>query len=419
MRYSEKNDWGPRFGFAWRPAGDNKTVIRGGYGIFVEGLGGAAVNAFWGVHTTNYALYNQSIVNGKPSLTFPYPFPSNLAAPGTQDFEQAVDVHLRDPKVDEWNFTIERDLGAGTGLRLSYNGSHGRNLGRRGNIDELPPNTTGFSPSLQRYPDFVRMNYETAGARSNFNSLTAVVTKKSSSVYLQSSYTFLRNLANTEGFNPCGTSCGAGTFAGEAGGNVTDLRNPDIDYGNVLYSRRHRFLSLFMYQLPGPRTGVLGQTVGGWQLGGSLLFQSGPFLTVIVPGADPAGNNFSNIMGNGRADVVPGVSLLAATRTSQAWINKAAFALPPNNVGRYPTSPSGNVVGPGTEVISMSLTKSVRVMEGVRFQIGAQASNLLNHTNWAPPNTTFNTAAFGTISNVQSQDNAGPRTMQITARLTF
>jgi len=43
----------------------------------------------------------------------------------------------------------------------------------------------------------------------------------------------------------------------------------------------------------------------------------------------------------------------------------------------------------------------------------------MNHTNWAPPNTTFNTPAFGTISNVQSADNAGPRTMQITARLTF
>ena len=67
----------------------------------------------------------------------------------------------------------------------------------------------------------------------------------------------------------------------------------------------------------------------------------------------------------------------------------------------------------------MSLTKVVRIKEGVQFQIGAQAANILNHVNWAPPNTTFNTAAFGTISNVQSAENAGPRQIQITSRLTF
>jgi hypothetical protein len=67
----------------------------------------------------------------------------------------------------------------------------------------------------------------------------------------------------------------------------------------------------------------------------------------------------------------------------------------------------------------MSLTKSVRIKESLRFQIGAQAANLLNHVNLAPPNTTFNTAAFGTISNVQSAEGAGPRQIQITSRLTF
>ena len=415
MRFSQKTDFLPRFGFAYRPDGSGKTVIRGGYGLFVLATGGALIGANWGIHTSNYALYNQTIVSGKPTLQFPYPFPSDLAQPGTQNFQQAQDIHFQDQKVHQWNFTVERDLGKGMGVRLTYNGSHGFNLGRQGNLDQLPPNTTGFTANspLLRFPDFAYTAIETNGGYSNFNGLTAAVTKRMQhGLMFQTSYAFVRNLTNAQGYNPTG-------FASEAGGIVTDLRNTTIDYGNVAFSRRHRFLSTFLYQLPGPKTGILGQTVGGWQMGGVLLFQSGPFMTITVPGADPMGNNFPNLIGNGRADLVPGVPLLAATKSVTGWINKAAFAIPPSLVGRYPTSPVGNVVGPGTEVLSMSLTKSVRIKEGMRFEFGAQAANLFNHQNWATPNTTFNTAAFGTISNVQTAENAGPRQIQITSRLTF
>jgi hypothetical protein len=324
-----------------------------------------------------------------------------------------VDVHYKDPKVDEWNFTIERDLGAGMGLRLTYNGNHGRNLGRQGALGQLPPNTTGFvqnSPVLE-FPNWAWINYETNDGRQNYNGLTAVVTKRlSKGLQFTSSYAFVRNLTNAQGYNPNG-------FAGEAGGQVTDLRDKQIDYGNVQFSRRHRFLTTFLYELPSPKTPVVRQVVGGWQLGGVMLFQSGPFLT--VPGADPMGSGLPTIKSAERADLNPGVPLYATTKNVQHWINPSAFAVPPSRVGRFPTAPVGNVMGPGTEVISMSITKTVRIREGVQFRIGAQAANLLNHTNWAPPNTTFNTAPFGTISNVQSAEGAGPRQIQITSRLTF
>jgi hypothetical protein len=63
--------------------------------------------------------------------------------------------------------------------------------------------------------------------------------------------------------------------------------------------------------------------------------------------------------------------------------------------------------------------KAVMFTESMRFQVGAQAANLFNHPNYAPPNTTFNTGAFGTISNLQTAEGAGPRVLQITARFTF
>lgn len=416
LRFTEKSDWAPRIGFAWRPAGDEKMVIRGGYGLFIEAPLGGLVTAFYGVHTSNNAIYNQSIVNGKPTLQFPYPFPGQLAAPGSQTFQQAGDIHYKDPKIDQWNLTIERDLGSGMAMRVSYNGSRGRFLGRQGNLDQLPPNTAGYTTNspLLRFPDFSIIQVETNGGRSNYHGITAAVTKRlARGIQFQNSYAFVRNLTNAQGYNPTG-------FASEAGGLVTDLRDSQIDYGNVMFSRRHRFLSTFLYQLPGPKANaVLRQVVGGWQLGGVFLFQSGPFLTVTVPGADPTGSGFPNLIGNSRADLNSGVSLYPSSKNAQHWINPAAFAIPPTNAGRYPTAPAGNVIGPGTEVMSMSLTKSVQIREGVRFQIGAQAANILNHVNYALPNTTFNTAPFGTISNVQTAEGAGPRQIQITSRLTF
>jgi hypothetical protein len=416
LRFSEKDDFAPRVGFAWRPTSDGKTVIRGGFGRFIQGPLGALLGAAYAIHSANQAFYNQTIVNGKPTLQFPYPFPSKLAQPGTQFFQQAGDIHYKDPKVDQWNLTIERDLGFSTALRLSYNGSHGRNLGRQGNADQLAPNTTGYAAGspLLLYPDFGLVQIEANGGRSNYHALTTALTKRlSHGIQFQSSYTFLRNLTNAQGYNPT-------SFASEAGGIVTDLRNNQIDYGNVAFSRRHRFLSTFLYQLPfGGTTSTLSQIIGGWELGGVLLFQSGPFMTVTTSGADPSGTGFPLLIGNGRADLVSGASIYAEDKTPQHWLNAAAFSVPKSNIGRYPTSPVGNVVGPGTQAVSISLTKSVRVGESVRFQIGAQAANLLNHVNLAPPNTTFNTAAFGTISNVQSAEGAGPRQVQITSRLTF
>ena len=89
------------------------------------------------------------------------------------------------------------------------------------------------------------------------------------------------------------------------------------------------------------------------------------------------------------------------------------------DIPSYRTSGVGTAVGPGTQSVSMSLMKALAITERMHFQVGAQTANLFNHPNYDVPNTTFNTAAFGTISNVQLAEGAGPRTIQATARLTF
>ena len=128
---------------------------------------------------------------------------------------------------------------------------------------------------------------------------------------------------------------------------------------------------------------------------------------------------FPQITGNGRADVVSGVSLYRVNQTVQQWLNPAAFAVPANNIGRFGDASVGIANGPGTQAVNISLMKSIAVWETRRFQIGAQVANLFNHPNYLAPNTTLGTAACWHISNVQSAEGGGPRAIQITGRFTF
>ena len=108
-----------------------------------------------------------------------------------------------------------------------------------------------------------------------------------------------------------------------------------------------------------------------------------------------------------------------ANQSINQWLNKGAFAVPANNIGRFPTSSIGLAQGPGTQSISLSLLKTVQIKERYRVQLGAQTANLFNHPNYLAPNTTFNTSAFGTIGNLQSAEGAGPRIIQGTFRVSF
>ncbi len=422
LHRSQRSSFAPRVGFAWRPFADGKTVIRGGYGRFIEAMLGTLTSAGWAVSASSVGSYTNSLVNGAPQLTMAKPFPDNLAQPGIQSFQLSADVNYRDPYVQQWSLTVERDMGFGAGVRVSYDGNHGSNLGYTKNFAQVPANTVGFAAarSSSPFPLWNNISHETTGARSNYHAMTLAANKRmSNGLQFSANYTFLKNLANGQGFNPT-------AYASQAGGTITDTYNINLDYGNVAFSRRHRFLTTFLYELPFGMKGALWQTnkmldyaVGGWQLSGVFVAQTGPFLTVIAPGADPAGNNFPNVTGNGRADVVSGVPVVPDGQGITNWINKAAYAIPRNNIGRPANSPVGSAVGPGTQALSLSLFKSVVIREGMSFQFGAAASNALNHPNYTTPNLNYGTAAFGTITNVQTQEAGGPRAVQVTARIVF
>ncbi|HME09903.1 MAG TPA: TonB-dependent receptor [Bryobacteraceae bacterium] len=430
LRRSSLRDFAPRIGFAWRIGGSNKTVLRGGYGRFIESLlSGTAIDG-WSVGSSDVGFFSNSLgTNGLPIYSLPYSFPANIAQPGSQFFDLASEIKYKDPIVEEWNLTLEQDVGKGVGLRVSYDGNHAYNIPTVTNANQPPVNSLGFNdPATQAAIPFPLLSYIATSNNlgfANYHAGTISVHKRSSNLRFEISYTYTRNLSNVNG----APIASASNYANEFGNTLSDPYHPGVDYGNVPFSRRERVLATFLYELPFGKgqtflnsSSVLDWLVGGWELSGVLLFQSGPFMSVATLN-DPSGtgyNIFGSLYGNGgRADTVAGVKPYAGQSINQ-WINPNAFVDPANNIGRFGNSTSGDVVGPGTQAVSLSLLKRFTLKERVHAVIGMQVSNAFNHANFAPPNNlTLGVPAFGQITSLQSAEGAGPRQIQLTGRLTF
>jgi hypothetical protein len=430
LRESSKRDFAPRIGFAYRVGGSNKTVIRGGYGRFIESLlSGTAIDG-WSVGSSDVGFFPNSLgTNGAPAFSLPYSFPSNIAQPGTQFFDLAAEIKYKDPIVEEWNLTVERELGKGVGLRVSYDGNHAYNLPTVTNANQPPVNSLGFNdPATQAAVPFPILAYIATSNNlgfANYNAGTISVRRRSSVLQFEVSYTYTRNLSNVNG----APTSSAASYANEFGNTLSDPYHPGVDYGNVPYSRRNRVLATFLYELPFGKgrtylnnSRLLDYAVGGWELSGVAVFQTGPFMSVSTLN-DPSGTGY-NILGSlygngGRADTVQGVNPYAGQSINQ-WINPNAFVDPANNIGRFGDATSGDITGPGTQAVSLSLLKRFTLTERIHAVIGAQVSNAFNHPNYAPPGVlTVGVPGFGQITSMQVAEGAGPRQIQLTGRLTF
>jgi hypothetical protein len=330
--------------------------------------------------------------------------------------------------VQQWNLTLEQDFGHSLGARFSYTGSHGQNLDAMVDLNQVAPNTIGYAAVAPNrpFPDWSVIQSVTNLASSNYNSGAVEVSRKSGkSLTFDASYTFTRDLSNAGGATPNAFAVAGGSF-------LTDRFHPGLDYGNVIYDRRHRFLITYLYDLPFGRgqrwlsTGsALNTLVGDWQLAGVTIFQSGPFLTPYQQTVDPANTNILTTVGQARPDQLHNVSLYAPNRTTAQWLNPNAFpylnleTAAGNGIGRFGNAPVGGVVGPGTEIYSLSLLKNLAITEKSKFQFGIEAANLFNHHNYEPPNMQVDSAGFGSITALQTAEGAGPRSLELSGRITF
>jgi hypothetical protein len=439
LRFTYKKDIAPRIGFAWRPFHDDKTVIRGGYGLFYMSPLGFNVLAGWATTSSFIPYFGNGYSGGAPLFSFPAPFPSNLdaAQPG-QSYLYGFNIHYLDPRVQQWNLTFERNLGYDIGLRLSYIGSHGSNLQDMVNINQVPANTIGYYQGAVNnvpYSLWGQVDDVENLAKSNYNALSIETQKRfSKGLQFDASYTFTRDLSDAGGTNPTTLpieSTGALPY-------VSDRFHPLLDYGNISYDRRHRFLLTSLYELPFGRgkmfadrsSAFVNAIIGGWEWAGLITLESGPFLTPYQTANDSAGTNNISFFGSERADLVPGVSRYVSlspnlnpngSLSSFNFLNPAAFAIPGGTVpiGRYGDAAVGSIVGPSTKFASMSLIKTIPIEERTKFQFGAEASNVFNHKNYQPPNMQVGSPGFGTITALQTVEGAGPRLLELTARISF
>jgi hypothetical protein len=267
---------------------------------------------------------------------------------------------------------------------------------------------------------------------------TEVIHKYSHGLTFQSTWTWARNLADNE-------SWPRSTFGGEITGDTMDQYNLRGDYGNVGGTRKHRWITTLVDELPigkgralfGNANGVLNGIVGGWRLSSIFLVQSGPFDTPFMQ-FDSSGNANNN--GFNRPDVTGNPNNFHHTST-RFWnpnvyscpggvagqnfgpdgltLNCATSAGGPGIIGRFGDAGVGSLVGPGTINLSLGLAKDFQLTERFKLKFESSFTNLPNHINLDDPRNNLSEGTFGQVLTSRKGDAGGNRVGQFALRLEF
>jgi hypothetical protein len=415
----------PRFGFAYRLT--DRWVIRGGAAMYDMTLLGNVFFNGVGINTADVNSYSNSFTAGTPAFQFPnvsLPGLGQVGAPGTSSFFTATQLNLHDPYAEQWNLTAEREISSNTGLRVTYTGMRTIGLLVNPDINTVPICACPYNPALKPFPNWLEVYDGVNGGQSFYNAVGAVLTHRTShGLTAQSSYYFTKNLSDADG--------SAGSLNGnsvlENGPFTMNRFNLKGDYGNVNFTRRHRWLNTYVYKIPyghGEKFGadinsVLNAVAGNWQTAGTFLVQSGPFLTPFYNGGtDPSGTG-ANFKGPGqRPDRVCNGSV--PNPSASGYFNLSCFPIPASGIGRFGNSGVGILVGPGTVVWNAAVFKVFPVNERLRFRLEASFNNILNHGNLGVPDLNVQaTSDFGVVHSGQSQEGSGNRTGQLGLRMDF
>ena len=437
----------PRFGFAYKPFHNDKTVLRGSLGAYEAASMGSVYYSLTGTAQAFTRQFLNSQGPGGPAFAWPQTGTggAGFGAPqyGTAYFGTANQVNWKEPYSVQWSLSVERNLGFDTGLRLSYVGMKTTQLVWAPNWNQSLPSTTPYQLqplSSRPFPNWGVVNARDIGATAYYNAMEMEVRRQmGAGLTFDSTYTYARNLADNQGPSSNGGFCGE-TACNRSG----DLYNRNLEYGNT-YAPRHRWLTTVIYQLPFGRgqrfakssNPILNGIIGGWQLSNILEVQSGPFLTPYFSGADPSGTGIGLEGRNQLPDRVGPAS--PGNPNASQWFLSSGFVCPGGDckagtsaadppIGRFGTASVGSLQGPGTIDWDLGLAKNFRLTEHATLHLEASFVNVLNHVNLAAPDmkiTDINNPAqglcgFGCITAAQGlYEFAGAREGQIGARIDF
>jgi hypothetical protein len=261
-------------------------------------------------------------------------------------------------------------------------GNRGLNLRRNINANFLIAGTT-----VRPIAGFADVNLETNSGQSVYHSLQVSLAQRFRHGFQgQLSYTWAHAIDDVQD---------QGLFSAQP----QDNNNYKAERGNSSGDIRHNFSYNLVYALPfghgqhflSNASGLTSRLVSGWQLSSLAIIHGGIADTVFI-GTNPYGNgNFTNQ----RPNAITGVSPYAANQTITNWLNPAAFAVP--SAGTFGNLGRNTIYGPGFAQLDLSLLKDTQISESSKLQFRAEFYNFINHPNFAQPNTTFGTAAFGQV----------------------
>jgi hypothetical protein len=447
LRELYKLDLDPRIGIALRPFNNDKTVIRAGFGIFTQTTLGPMSFNNAGNPTSNLLTNvnaqpaNQPLtatgVPASPAFQFPSTAPVNAQSAvtlGGGSLEQANDPHFRDPQAAQWNLTLERQITPSSVARISYVGMSNYRLPVTVDLNQIPASTipwdTGatagaFVDNRAPYQNWtLLMSSENYGQASYEAGVAEFDRRLSHGLLLQANYTLAKNLSDAQG------SDAPTVFASEEAYAVEIANRFDIksDRGNVVATPRNRALISGTWQLPFGSGHVLrgpafvNHALGGWEMSTVTTLQSGNWLTPTTSPAFDQSNTGMAVRSGGGAIVRPdcGFANPYHSATPGVMFNLAAFAETPEGTGRFGNCGVGTLQGPGMIDMNGGLARTISVHEHYNVRVEATFTNVLNHSNFAPPQTNIsNAATFGALTTVLPQGLGGNRTGQLAVRLDF
>ncbi len=420
------NIWMPRFGFAYQAG--NKTTVRGGFGLYtypwnVDTYGGGLGSAFStsGNQTdstnnvqpvvllssdgnTNYQGSKGSAINTLYRNAPTTPQAYNGQNVGFVQYTSPV------PVLKSWNLTVQRQVSSNMVAEVAYIGSHGSHLAFITDLNQVPEKLLAPNDAASRpYPQFQSVTGYTTQGISSYHAFQSQITRRlTNGLLFNFNYTWSHMLDNQD-------SSGWGSLQGAT--PYQKAYDPMANYGASNFDVRHMLKGHVSYDLPFGRgrrfvntSRVLDGAIGGWQLFGDFVAQTGSPFTPTM-----ATNNSYSLSSNASwyPNVVGNPTAVSGGQSINSWFNTAAFAAPApgtfGNMGR-------NIVyGPKLNAINMSLHKIFTITERIKLDFSANATNLVNHPSFALPDKLIGPGHFGQITGTS----VGSRQMELIAKVRF
>jgi hypothetical protein len=424
-------NFSPRIGFAYSLGSDNKTAVRGGYGIFYDMQ--ADQNDTELAYNDLPGVYGSQSSTASLGSSTPVMFLSQGPSPIiyssiTNPTGRASAAYFHNPTtyIEEWNLNIERQLMKDMVLQVGYEGTRGVHLTYLRNLNQATqPLDSNFSDSYgnegrpyeSTVPNIAAIRTEGHDISLINNGLQVRFEKRSSHGWnMLNSYTWQHTIGQaTESEVP------------NSDGEPQDTYNMRAERGNVTPDFRHQFTSAWSYELPfGPGrrffkdSGPTRWIAGGWQLNGIISLYSGQAFTPYLsydptntgsggPRPDQVGDphNFSN-------------SPCGSKQSINCWYNPAAFALPPLAPGQlvattWGDATRGSLRGPAFYNTDFSVFKDFKFKESSQLEFRGEIFNLFNTPQFALPNNLVDTPNAGQITSTLHES----RQIQVSVNISF